>query len=165
MEIHENIKRLRKQRGLSQEELAHLVGYTDRSSIAKIEAGRVDLSQSKIALFANALGTTPAELLGWETDSEAFDALMVSLSEYGASGCFKAEDAMYNAFGATKEKLSTHLVEGKTAVLFYKAYPSNDEAGLVMDILETVRNLGKEDLLAVAGMLHGFVNRKTLLDE
>lgn len=65
MDLHENIKLLRETRGLSQQELAALVGYTDRSSIAKIEAGQVDLSQSKIAAFAKALGVSPAYLMGW----------------------------------------------------------------------------------------------------
>ena len=64
METHENIKILREKRGLSQEELALRVGYKDRSSIAKIEAGLVDLSQSKIAAFASALSVTPAQLMG-----------------------------------------------------------------------------------------------------
>ena len=50
--------------GLSQERLAELVGYKDRSSIAKIESGLVDLSQSKIASFAAALNVTPAYLMG-----------------------------------------------------------------------------------------------------
>lgn len=64
METHENIKRLREERGLSQEVLAEKVGYSDRSSIAKIEAGKVDLSQSKIAAFAAVLNVTPAQLMG-----------------------------------------------------------------------------------------------------
>ena len=64
METHENIKYLRERLGLSQEALAARVGYTDRSSIAKIEAGKVDLTQSKIAAFAAALSVTPAQLMG-----------------------------------------------------------------------------------------------------
>lgn len=63
METHENIKYLREKIGLSQEALAERVGYKDRSSIAKIEAGLVDLSQSKISAFASALGVTPAQLM------------------------------------------------------------------------------------------------------
>ena len=55
METHEVIKQLREQRGMSQDALAEKVGYKDRSSIAKVEAGLVDLSQSKIAAFAKAL--------------------------------------------------------------------------------------------------------------
>lgn len=70
MQIHERIKILRKQRGLSQDALASMVGYHDRSSVAKVEAGKVDLSQSKIRAFANALGVTPTHLLGLD-DAEA----------------------------------------------------------------------------------------------
>ena len=66
METHENIKSLREKRGMSQETLAAKTGYKDRSSIAKVESGKVDLSQSKIAAFAAALGVTPAELMGIE---------------------------------------------------------------------------------------------------
>ena len=69
METHENIKFLRERMGLSQEALAEKVGYKDRSSIAKIEAGSVDLSKSKIAAFAKALNVTPAQLMGISDDS------------------------------------------------------------------------------------------------
>lgn len=65
MELHEKIRRLREDRGLSQEALARKTGYTDRSSIAKIEKGQVSLSADKILLFAQALGTTPGYLTGW----------------------------------------------------------------------------------------------------
>lgn len=65
IELYKNIKFLREQLKISQDELAKLTGYTSRSSIAKIENGQVDLSQSKIELFAKALQTTPGELVGW----------------------------------------------------------------------------------------------------
>ena len=64
METHENIKYFRELRGFSQSQLAKMVGYNDRSSIAKVEAGLVDLSQSRIAAFAAALSVTPARLMG-----------------------------------------------------------------------------------------------------
>lgn len=63
-ELYKNIKRLRIERGLSQQELADSTGYTDRSSIAKIERGQVDLSLTKIKIFAHALRVTPGELMG-----------------------------------------------------------------------------------------------------
>lgn len=68
MDTHENIKYLREKLGLSQEELALKVGYKDRSSIAKVEAGLVDLPQSKISAFAAALHVTPVELMGITDD-------------------------------------------------------------------------------------------------
>lgn len=66
LELYKNIKRLREAKGMSQDALAKLTGYTDRSSITKIEKGQVDLQQSKIDLFARALGTTSKELVGWD---------------------------------------------------------------------------------------------------
>ena len=68
-ELYKNIKMLRGQLGLSQEELAKRTGYTSRSSIAKIEKGLVDLSQTKIELFAKVLGVSPGDLMGWKQDS------------------------------------------------------------------------------------------------
>lgn len=62
--LYKNIKKLREEKNLSQDDLAKLTGYTSRSSIAKIEKGEVDLPQSKIIAFASALGTTPGKLMG-----------------------------------------------------------------------------------------------------
>lgn len=63
------IKQLRKALKLSQEELALKTGYTDRSTIAKIEAGKIDLGQKKLMVFADALETSTAYLLGLVDDS------------------------------------------------------------------------------------------------
>ena len=64
MTMYQRIKQLRAEKRMSQQDLALLTGYQDRSSIAKIESGAVDLPQSKILLFAKALGVTPAQLMG-----------------------------------------------------------------------------------------------------
>lgn len=69
LELYKNIKFLRKQLGLSQEDLAKKIGYTSPSSIAKIEKGEVDLPISKILLFAKSLNTTAADLMGWEENN------------------------------------------------------------------------------------------------
>lgn len=70
MNMYEKIRKLRHSKGMSQDDLAALTGYTSRSSIAKIEAGEVDLPQSKIQAFADALKTTPQYLMGWEEKKE-----------------------------------------------------------------------------------------------
>ena len=62
------IKQLREELELSQADLAEALGYSNRSTIAKIEKGVNDITQSKIAAFADALNTTPAYLLGWTAD-------------------------------------------------------------------------------------------------
>lgn len=70
LKLYENIRFYRKQAKLTQDELAKLSGYTDRSSIAKIEKGHVDLSQTKIKQFADIFGVTPSTLMGWDADEE-----------------------------------------------------------------------------------------------
>ena len=67
------IKRLREQQGMTQEELAHKIGYKSKTSINKIEMGLQDMPRPKIIAIAEALQTTPAALLGWE-DAECIDA-------------------------------------------------------------------------------------------
>ena len=64
------IKNLREENKLSQSALAELVGYKDKTAIAKIEAGKVDLPQSKITAFAKALNTTTSYLFGDEPDDQ-----------------------------------------------------------------------------------------------
>ena len=45
---------------------AEKVGYKDKTAIAKVEAGKVDLPQSKISSFAKALDTTTSYLFSDE---------------------------------------------------------------------------------------------------
>lgn len=75
--LYRNIRARRNELGLTQSELAEKLGYADKSMIAKIEAGNIDLSQSKILAFASALHCTPSALMGWEdtpTESVPFPA-------------------------------------------------------------------------------------------
>ena len=70
MEIGERIKKRREELGMSQDELAKKVGYTSRSSVAKVETNANGIVQSKLVLFAKALQTTPSYLMGW-TDEDS----------------------------------------------------------------------------------------------
>ena len=76
--LYKNIKARRLELKMSQDRLAELTGYKDRSSIAKIEKGEVDLAESKIREFAKALKISPQELMGWDdpdTDISTDDTL------------------------------------------------------------------------------------------
>lgn len=64
----ERIKKFRMDRGLTQDELAKLVGYKSRSSINKIELDKQELVQSSIVAFSKALNVSPLELLGIEDE-------------------------------------------------------------------------------------------------
>lgn len=78
LKLYENIKSHRLAAGMTQTELARKAGYTDRSSIAKIESGNVDIPQSKIKQFADIFGIDPGELMGLDYEIEnpaIFDGL------------------------------------------------------------------------------------------
>lgn len=64
----QNLRRLREARGMSQEELAKALGYTNRSSINKIEIGRSNIPTEKIQLTAQILGVSPLELFEGDED-------------------------------------------------------------------------------------------------
>lgn len=68
LDLYKNIKYQRQKLGLTQTDLAKKLGYADKSMIAKIENGKIDLPQSKIVAFAKALDVTPHFLMGWEKD-------------------------------------------------------------------------------------------------
>lgn len=66
LDLYLNIKKRREELGLTQSKLAEMSGYADKTMISKIEKGTIDLAQSKIVAIANALKTTPRELMGWD---------------------------------------------------------------------------------------------------
>ena len=79
--LYDNIRKRRKELGLTQSHLAERMHYADKSMIAKIEKGIVDLPQSRIEAFAKALHTTPAALMGWTIaeDSASADGNLVKI--------------------------------------------------------------------------------------
>lgn len=64
------LKKLRKDKGLTLDELAAAVG-TSKQTIHRYENGVIaNIPPKKIVALAEALGTTPGELMGWEEGEE-----------------------------------------------------------------------------------------------
>ena len=70
MKIGEKIKLRRTELGWSLRELSNRMGYSNHSTVARIESGKVDLPQSKVVKFAEVLGTTVAYLMDWEEKND-----------------------------------------------------------------------------------------------
>lgn len=70
--IGDRIKQRRIELGLSQDELATMLGYKSRSSINKIERDGQNLPQPKIMQIARALNVKPSYIMGWEQESGVF---------------------------------------------------------------------------------------------
>ena len=72
--LAERIKSLRKEKGLSLEQLAEAVG-TSRQTIHRYENGIItNIPSEKVEGLAKALGTTPSALMGWVEDDDFFSS-------------------------------------------------------------------------------------------
>lgn len=66
MDLGEKIKTLRKERGLTLQQVGDFVGV-GKSTVRKWESGEIkNMGRDKIALVARALSVDPAYLMGWE---------------------------------------------------------------------------------------------------
>jgi transcriptional regulator with XRE-family HTH domain len=65
MKIGEKIRLRRMEQGMSMQDLADRMGYANKSTVARIESGEIDPPQSKVVKFADALGTSVSDLMGW----------------------------------------------------------------------------------------------------
>lgn len=89
MSIGQRIKSRREELGMSQEELAHRIGYKSKSSINKIELDIQQLRQSKIKQIADALETTTDYIMGWsekknDEPKEKYDVTDLIKNQYGS---------------------------------------------------------------------------------
>lgn len=77
--LSERIKRLRKEKGLSLEQLADMIG-TSRQTVHRYETGVIaNIPHDKIVALARALGTTPSNLMGWDDgDVPTFNNISVA---------------------------------------------------------------------------------------
>ena len=144
--LYKNIKARRLDLKMSQDRLAELTGYRDRSSIAKIEKGDVDLAESKIREFAKALKTTPQELMGWDdigtnifTDdniSSPEDSMESQKTKKRAS---KNLNKILNAIGMSPVELSKDSGVSKSALNHYlkgDLVPSQENAEKMAAVLK-----------------------------
>lgn len=107
MNVGERIKECRMALGWSQRELSDKMGYSNHSTITRVENGQVDLPQSKLVKFADVLGTTTAHLMGWDKESEELaDIFSGVMSNPGALRLMKTYMSLDDA---GKKKVDTIL--------------------------------------------------------
>jgi len=125
MKLYERIRQRREELGMSQDEIAEKLGYKSRSTIAKIESGENDITQSKIVAFARVLDTSPAYLMGW------------------------AKQAARNSNTLSDANCKTYYNNPETAKLAQELYDNPD----LRILLDASRDLAPEDVKAVADIV------------
>lgn len=66
MTIGRRIRRRREELGLSQDDLARMMGYNGRSSISLVELDKRDITWENVCKYAKALQCTPSYLMKWD---------------------------------------------------------------------------------------------------
>ena len=118
MTTGEKIKSLREQKGMTLEELGNKVGV-GKSTVRKWENGMIaNMRRDKIAKLADALDTSPAELMGWKNPSRIIQ------NPLGANRI-----PVYSAAGAGREHLATD------DILYYIDY-SGDPNGVIGVVID-----------------------------
>ncbi len=122
MTLYDRIRTRREQLNMSQEELAKRLGYKSRSTIAKIESGENDITQSKIVAFAKALGVKPGYLMGWEDVPEPSPSLSLTQQE-------ETHIKKYRQLAADGKEEIDDLIDVKLAKLQHKAEEGAESLG------------------------------------
>lgn len=135
MSVGANIKKRRFELRMSQQELADAMGYSTRSTIAKIESGENDVSQKKLQKFATALDTTVEALItGYVTPSPATAAETneVTGRNRGAVIILAGGKAGRNRQNVPTQFVNVH---GKPILVYsmeaYQAHPAVDDIYVV----------------------------------
>lgn len=104
-DMSRKIKELRKAKGMTLENVADIVGV-GKSTVRKWETGMIaNMRRDKIGLLAQALGTTPAYLLGWEEEQKKNDIQADIILRMRTDSLFmSAVETLYNL---DREKLET----------------------------------------------------------
>ena len=121
--IYERIRRLRQENNMSQDELAKKTGYTSRSTINKIDAGKIDISRAKIKFFADALGVTPAYLMGWEEESEQGYYTDPEVAEYAEE--LRTNPELRVLFSSSRNLTKKQMQEAYNFIKFLKMKEEN----------------------------------------
>lgn len=79
MTVGSRIKARRQELKMTQREMAAKLGYTDHTTLTRIEAGKIDLPQSRIVKIAEVLGVSPGYIMGWEQEPEEHGALAAAV--------------------------------------------------------------------------------------
>lgn len=136
MDMGRKIEMLRKEKGMTLEELGDKVGV-GKSTVRKWENGMIaNMRRDKIAKIANALGVSPAYLLGWHEDDASAEIVLtaqekVMLKKYrtldnrGKSSVDVVLDTEYRwAMNEEREDIIDYLYLGKVATALTAQSPT-----------------------------------------
>lgn len=135
--IGNNIKKRRLELGMTQEELAHKMGYKSRSAINKLEKNVNDINQSTLKKLGEALDINPVDLMEYDEKMHN-DFMLYSINK---------ADSPHLANNDSISRLSNY------AHLFASLSDSNKEI-----IIQTMKAMGAAEEKKPTDALKGYLN-------
>lgn len=137
MDMHEKIKLLRQQKGLTLEQVGEYVGV-GKSTVRKWENGMIEnMRRDKIAKLAAVLGTTPDYLMGWKIEQDDWSSSFCNALEWELVSISPADA---EASGIDLERLSS-IAAGEIPISLEEACRIADELGTSLDHMVGLREL------------------------
>ena len=118
--IGQRIRRIRIAKGLTQDDLAKLMGYSNRSTINKIESGAHNIDHEKILKFAYMLKVPAGYLLTGEKNYKTNRMILTTIEDCVYS-CELNEDQMQIALDLMHVFMKENELKEKTKKLLDKA--------------------------------------------
>ena len=114
MTVHENIRRIRLEKHMTQEQVARACGTTG-AYIRAYESGRYNPKPATVAKIANALGVTPAELYGVGDNTRISGEDLAALAQIETGGNVDPDTAgkikLLTAYGKLSPNGKTEAVK------------------------------------------------------
>lgn len=136
--IGERIKKRRLELGMSQDELARIMGYKSRSSINKLERQGQDLPIKRVKQIAEALQTTPEYIMGWEEKPEGKKPVKITFSKEASENFNKVVQSLADSISPT---IKASLNDSKIfeAILKVMAELGKDDQDKVLNYANTLK--------------------------
>ena len=131
------IRDLRTSAGMTQEELAHRIGYKSKVSINKIESGQRSLTRDKIKDIAEIFGVSPLLILGYDEDEQLYKKL------YSKTDSIESAPEGYYTNPETAEIAQEIFDDPDLRTLFHVARnASPEQLKLAKEMLEMMKKNG-----------------------
>lgn len=144
MKIGERIKNRRIELNITQDELAHRLGYSDKSSISRMENSS-KLTLNKVQLLAEALNVSPSYLMGWEEENNIDIDMNMSNNQGTISNNIGSDSSESNNTYTTNNYYSSPCSQGEK-IVNHDVETSITSKELFYELLLTLKDMSDEQL-------------------
>ena len=144
MKIGERIKNRRIELNITQDELARRLGYSDKSSISRMENSS-KLTLNKVQLLAEALNVSPSYLMGWEEENNIDIDMNMSNNQGTISNNIDSDSSESNNTYTTNNYYSSPCSQGEK-IVNHDVETSITSKELFYELLLTLKDMSDEQL-------------------